>query len=80
MYTLTTLTVGQKGSYPLPPPQKPFPLPYTEDFESKIYLTWFFSQLRAISDLWSIYLTIIYHIIVFTSESFFENFLQEGNN
>ncbi|XP_046334145.2 galactocerebrosidase-like [Haliotis rufescens] len=34
MYTLTTLTSGNKGAYTQPPPSKPFPLPYMEDFES----------------------------------------------
>ncbi|XP_067656744.1 galactocerebrosidase-like isoform X2 [Haliotis asinina] len=34
IYTLTTLEVGQKGSFDTPPPpSKPFPLPYTENFE-----------------------------------------------
>jgi len=33
LYTLTTLPVGQKGSYPPPPPSRPFPLPYKDDFE-----------------------------------------------
>jgi len=33
VYTLTTLTVGQHGSYSPPPSSKPFPLPYHDDFE-----------------------------------------------
>jgi len=33
LYTLTTLTVGQHGSYSPPPPSKPFPLPYYDNFE-----------------------------------------------
>ena len=33
VYTLTTLVVGQHGSYSVPPPSKPFPLPYRDDFE-----------------------------------------------
>lgn len=32
--TLTTLNIGNKGSHPVPPPAKEFPLPYMEDFES----------------------------------------------
>ena len=35
VYTLTTLKSGAKGEYPSPPPQKPFPLPYIDDFECK---------------------------------------------
>ncbi|XP_071090451.1 galactocerebrosidase-like [Haliotis cracherodii] len=35
VYTFTTLNTGHKGSFPdAPPPAKPFPLPYTDDFES----------------------------------------------
>ncbi|XP_046548420.1 galactocerebrosidase-like [Haliotis rubra] len=34
LLTLTTLGHGRKGQYPTPPPSKPFPLPYTQDFES----------------------------------------------
>ena len=33
VYTLTTLTVGHHGSHNPPPPSKPFPLPYHDDFE-----------------------------------------------
>jgi len=33
LYTLTTLTVGNHGSYNPPPASKPFPLPYHDDFE-----------------------------------------------
>ncbi|XP_069140053.1 galactocerebrosidase-like isoform X2 [Argopecten irradians] len=34
VYTLTTLTQGNKGSYPDPPVRKPFPDTYMEDFEA----------------------------------------------
>ncbi|XP_064601368.1 galactocerebrosidase-like [Liolophura sinensis] len=33
IYTLTTVSSGQKGTATNPPPSKPFPLPYKEDFE-----------------------------------------------
>ncbi|XP_033731048.1 galactocerebrosidase-like isoform X1 [Pecten maximus] len=33
VYTLTSLTLGNKGSYPDPPASKPFPDTYVEDFE-----------------------------------------------
>ncbi|KAH9500901.1 hypothetical protein Btru_069154 [Bulinus truncatus] len=33
VYTLTTVSDGQKGSYPDPPPSQPYPLPYLDDFE-----------------------------------------------
>nr|XP_045011107.1 galactocerebrosidase isoform X1 [Jaculus jaculus] len=32
LFTLTTLTTGRKGSYPLPPTSKPFPPIYKDDF------------------------------------------------
>lgn len=32
--TLTTVANGQKGAYGTPPPSKPFPLPYFEDFNA----------------------------------------------
>jgi len=32
VYTLTTLTGGQKGSFPAPPPSAPFPKTYKDDF------------------------------------------------
>lgn len=39
VYTLTTLKTGVKGEYPDPPIQKPFPLPYTDDFECKYFMS-----------------------------------------
>jgi hypothetical protein len=39
MVTVTTLTTGQKGIHPDPPVDKPFPFPYTEDFEGKFIST-----------------------------------------
>ncbi|XP_069921580.1 galactocerebrosidase isoform X5 [Oryctolagus cuniculus] len=33
LFTLTTLTTGRKGSYPLPPKSQPFPCTYTDDFD-----------------------------------------------
>ena len=33
IYTLTTLTVGHRGSHSPPPASKPFPLPYYDDYE-----------------------------------------------
>ncbi|XP_055955297.1 galactocerebrosidase [Patella vulgata] len=33
VWTLTTITTGQKGQHNPPPPPAPFPLPYTDDFE-----------------------------------------------
>ncbi|XP_030634585.1 galactocerebrosidase [Chanos chanos] len=35
VYTLTTLTTGQKGSYPEPPASAPFPKKYKDDFNVK---------------------------------------------
>ncbi len=35
VYTLTTLTSGNMGHYDAPPPVTPFPVPYSEDFQSK---------------------------------------------
>ncbi|XP_057673108.1 galactocerebrosidase [Corythoichthys intestinalis] len=32
VYTLTTITTGQKGNYPDPPPSSPFPLNYKDNF------------------------------------------------
>ncbi|PNI84549.1 GALC isoform 6, partial [Pan troglodytes] len=32
LFTLTTLTTGRKGSYPLPPKSQPFPSTYKDDF------------------------------------------------
>lgn len=34
VFTLTTVTTGFKGSYPDPPSPQPFPLPYTDNFET----------------------------------------------
>jgi galactosylceramidase len=34
LFTITTLTTGNKGSHPTPPPCTDFPLPYTDDFEA----------------------------------------------
>jgi len=34
IYTITSTTGQQKGSYPTPPPRKPFPFPFEENFES----------------------------------------------
>lgn len=39
--TLTTVTTGNKGHHPAPPPAKEFPLPYMEDFESRNTYLWF---------------------------------------
>lgn len=33
LFTLTTLTTGGKGSYPLPPKSQPFPRIYKDDFD-----------------------------------------------
>ena len=33
IYTLTTTAGQQKGEHPAPPPEKPFPFPYREDYE-----------------------------------------------
>ncbi|KAJ8409140.1 hypothetical protein AAFF_G00241610 [Aldrovandia affinis] len=33
VYTLTTVTTGQKGSYPAPPDSTPFPKTYKDDFD-----------------------------------------------
>ncbi|XP_002807300.2 galactocerebrosidase isoform X2 [Callithrix jacchus] len=33
LFTLTTLTTGRKGSYPLPPKSQPFPSTYKDDFD-----------------------------------------------
>jgi len=37
MYTVTTVPTGRKGVYPPPPPSKPFPLPYGDDFECELF-------------------------------------------
>lgn len=34
IYTVTSTTGQQKGSYGTPPPRTPFPMPFSEDFES----------------------------------------------
>ena len=36
IYTLTTLSGGAKGFYPSPPEDHPFPVPYKDDYQSKI--------------------------------------------
>lgn len=37
VYTLTTLKVGQKGTYPSPPDSSPFPKVYKDDFNVRKY-------------------------------------------
>lgn len=37
VYTLTTITTGQKGSYPEPPPSASFPKVYKDDFNVSKY-------------------------------------------
>ena len=40
IYTLTTITDrGSKGTHPTPPISKPFPLPYSDDYESNRIFT-----------------------------------------
>ncbi|XP_071793069.1 galactocerebrosidase-like isoform X5 [Asterias amurensis] len=34
IYTFTTSVMGRKGSYQAPPPSKPFPLPYSDNFDN----------------------------------------------
>ncbi|XP_067099054.1 galactocerebrosidase isoform X2 [Osmerus mordax] len=37
VYTITTITTGQKGTYPDPPPSAPFPKVYQDDFNVSIH-------------------------------------------
>ncbi|XP_046874238.1 galactocerebrosidase isoform X1 [Hypomesus transpacificus] len=37
VYTITTITTGQKGTYPDPPPSAPFPKVYQDDFNIPIH-------------------------------------------
>lgn len=40
VYTFTTITSGQKGSYPDPPPSARFPNAYKDDFNQRKTGTW----------------------------------------